>query len=123
MKWYAGILLVAALALNFRIWVSDDGLSEVRRLERAVAAQQSTNASLVRRNDQLAAEVGDLKSGLVAVEERARSELGMIGPNETFYQVVTKVVPPSPSNSPSPETAPVPQGAPAGAERTRTAQR
>ncbi|MCE2872402.1 MAG: cell division protein FtsB [Xanthomonadales bacterium] len=123
MKWYAGILLVAALALNFRIWVSDDGLSEVRRLERAVAAQQSTNASLVRRNDQLAAEVADLKSGLVAVEERARSELGMIGPNETFYQVVTKVAPPSPSNSPSPETVPVPQGAPAGAERTRTAQR
>lgn len=123
MKWYAGILLVAALALNFRIWVSDDGLSEVRRLERAVAAQQSTNASLVRRNDQLAAEVADLKSGLVAVEERARSELGMIGPNETFYQVVTKVAPPSPSNSSSPETVPVPQGAPAGAERTRTAQR
>jgi cell division protein FtsB len=123
MKWYAGILLVAALVLNFRIWVSDDGLSEVRRLERAVAAQQSTNASLVRRNDQLAAEVADLKDGLVAVEERARSELGMIGPNETFYQVVAKVAPPSPSNAPSPEPVPVPQGAPAGAERTRTAQR
>lgn len=123
MKWYAGILLVAALALNFRIWVSDDGLSEVRRLERAVAAQQSTNATLVRRNDQLAAEVADLKGGLVAVEERARSELGMIGPNETFYQVVARVAPPSPSNSPSPEPVPAPQGAPAGAERTRTAQR
>lgn len=123
MKWYAGILLVATLALNFRIWVSDDGLSEVWRLERAVAAQQSTNATLVRRNDQLAAEVADLKGGLVAVEERARSELGMIGPNETFYQVVARVAPPSPSNSPSPEPVPVPQGAPAGAERTRTAQR
>ena len=87
MKWYAGILLVAALALNFRIWVSDDGLSEVRRLERAVAVQQNTNASLVRRNDQLAAEVADLKSGLVAVEERARSELGMIKPDEVLVQV------------------------------------
>lgn len=123
MKWYAGILLVLALALNARIWVSDDGLSEVWRLEQAVAAQQSTNASLVRRNDQLAAEVTDLKGGLVAVEERARSELGMIGPNETFYQVVAKATPPSPSASPSLEPAPVPQGAPAGAERTRTAQR
>jgi cell division protein FtsB len=123
MKWYAGILLVVALALNVRIWVSDDGLSEVWRLEQAVAAQQSTNASLVRRNDQLAAEVADLKGGLVAVEERARSELGMIGPNETFYQVVARVAPPSPAAAPSLEPAPVPQGAPAGAERTRTAQR
>ena len=123
MKWYAGILLVVALALNARIWVSDDGLSEVWRLEQAVAAQQSTNASLVRRNDQLAAEVADLKGGLVAVEERARSELGMIGPNETFYQVVAKVLPPSPSTTPSLESAPVPRGAPPGAGRTRTAQR
>lgn len=123
MKWYAGILLVLTLVLNARIWVSDDGLSEVWRLEQAVAAQQSTNASLVRRNDQLAAEVTDLKGGLVAVEERARSELGMIGPNETFYQVVAKTTPSSPSASPSLEPAPVPQGAPAGAERTRTAQR
>lgn len=123
MKWYAGILLALTLVLNARIWVSDDGLSEVWRLEQAVAAQQSTNASLVRRNDQLAAEVTDLKGGLVAVEERARSELGMIGPNETFYQVVAKTTPSSPSASPSLEPAPVPQGAPAGAERTRTAQR
>ena len=123
MKWYAGILLVLALALNARIWVSYDGLSEVWRLEQAVAAQQSTNASLGRRNDQLAAEVADLKGGLVAVEERARSELGMIGPNETFYQVVAKVAPPSPAATPSLEPAPVPQGAHAGAERTRTAQR
>ena len=78
MKWYAGILVVAVLLLNYRIWISDDGLSEVRRLERSVAAQQSTNATLVRRNEQLAAEVADLKGGLVAIEERARSELGMV---------------------------------------------
>jgi cell division protein FtsB len=117
MKWFAGILVAAVLLLNYRIWVSDDGLSEVRRLERSVAAQQTTNATLLRRNDQLAAEVADLKNGLVAIEERARSELGMVGPNETFYQVVSKVPEPARSGGPSQPDAP------AGSPRTRTAQR
>jgi cell division protein FtsB len=117
MKWFAGILVAAVLLLNYRIWVSDDGLSEVRRLERSVAAQEATNATLVRRNDQLAAEVADLKNGLVAIEERARSELGMVGPNETFYQVVSKVPEPARSGDPSQP------GAPVGSPSTRTAQR
>jgi cell division protein FtsB len=117
MKWFAGILVAAVLLLNYRIWVSDDGLSEVRRLERSVAAQEATNATLVRRNDQLAAEVADLKNGLVAIEERARSELGMVGPNETFYQVVSKVPEPARSGDPSQP------GAPVGLPSTRTAQR
>jgi cell division protein FtsB len=120
MKWFAGILVAAVLLLNYRIWVSDDGLSEVRRLERSVAAQQATNATLVRRNEQLAAEVADLKNGLVAIEERARSELGMVGPNETFYQVVSKVSVPAQSVAPSRSGAPA---APAASPRTRTAQR
>ena len=121
MKWYAGILVVAVLLLNYRIWISDDGLSEVRRLERSVAAQQSTNATLVRRNEQLAAEVADLKGGLVAIEERARSELGMVGPNETFYQVVPRTAAPA-ASGPAPN-APTPSGAPAAPAGTRTAQR
>ena len=120
MKWYAGILVAAVLLLNYRIWISDDGLSEVRRLERSVAAQQSTNATLVRRNEQLAAEVADLKGGLVAIEERARSELGMVGPNETFYQVVPKAAPAAGGSAPN---APTPSGAPAAPAGTRTAQR
>jgi cell division protein FtsB len=117
MKWFAGILVAAVLLLNYRIWVSDDGLSEVRRLERSVAAQEATNATLVRRNEQLAAEVADLKNGLVAIEERARSELGMVGPNETFYQVVAKVAAPAQPGGPSQP------GAPVGSPRTRTAKR
>ena len=88
MKWLATALLVALILLQYRIWVSDDGLRGVTRLQHAVAAQQTLNASLTQRNSRLEAEVQDLKSGTAAIEERARSDLGMIGPNETFYQVV-----------------------------------
>lgn len=60
----------------------------VERLQHAVSAQQSLNATLTQRNSRLEAEVSDLKSGTAAIDELARSDLGMIGPNETFYQVV-----------------------------------
>ena len=62
----------------------------MRRLNREVACQRTENHGLGERNAQLAAEVHDLKQGLSAVEERARSELGMIRSNETFYQVVPR---------------------------------
>src|SRR5688572_16908830 len=88
MRIFALVLLIAILLLQFRLWLSDDGAREVRRLEVGVEAQKSENAELKARNDQLAAEVKDLKEGLEAVEERARSDLGMVGSNETFYQVV-----------------------------------
>jgi cell division protein FtsB len=88
MKILAAALAVALILLQYRIWVSADGLRGVERLQRAVAAQQNENAALTQRNSRLAAEVQDLKSGTAAIDELARSELGMIGPNETFYQVV-----------------------------------
>jgi cell division protein FtsB len=88
MKWLAAALAVALILLQYRIWISDDGVRGVARLQHAVAAQQALNATLAERNSRLAAEVQDLKSGTAAIEERARSDLGMVGPNETFYQVV-----------------------------------
>ncbi len=88
MRAFALILLLALLALQYRLWISDDGVHEVRRLQTAVAAQERANAQLSARNAQLAAEVENLKKGLDAVEERARSDLGMVRANETFYQVV-----------------------------------
>ncbi|HEY4647103.1 MAG TPA: cell division protein FtsB [Steroidobacteraceae bacterium] len=88
MRLFAAILLMALLALQYRLWLSDDGVREVRRLENAVVAQERENDGLTARNAQLAAEVENLKKGLDAVEERARSDLGMVGANETFYQVV-----------------------------------
>jgi cell division protein FtsB len=100
MKWLAAALAVAVVLLQYRIWVSGDGVREVERLKAAVALQHAENDQLAERNRQLAAEVRDLKTGMDALEERARSDLGMIGPNETFYQVVPRR-PPGPG---SPET-------------------
>ena len=88
MKWLTSALLVVVVLLQYRIWLSEDGVRELRRLETAVAAQRTENDQLGERNRQLAAEVRDLKSGMSALEERARSDLGMIAGNETFYQVV-----------------------------------
>lgn len=82
------ILLALLLLLQLRLWVSDDGYRAAWRLEDQVAAQQQENARLRERNRALAAEVSDLKTGLDAVEEIARSELGMLRDGETLYQVV-----------------------------------
>jgi|SRR5580704_965005 cell division protein FtsB len=88
MKWLAAALAVAVILLQYRVWFSEDGVREVARLKVAVAAQRTENDQLAERNKQLAAEVRDLKTGMAAFEERARSDLGMIARNETFYQVV-----------------------------------
>jgi cell division protein FtsB len=88
MKWLSASLLAVVLLLQYRLWASDDGVRELVRLEAAVERQKAENAELVARNQQLIAEVADLKSGMAAIEERARSELGMVARGETFYQVV-----------------------------------
>ena len=88
MKWLALSLLTVVLGLQYRLWLSGDGVREVVRLSEAVDRQKAENEQLVARNEQMVAEVSDLKAGMAAIEERARSELGMIGRNETFYQVV-----------------------------------
>lgn len=82
------ILLATLAVLQFQLWVGDRGMPSVHRLEAAVASQREENARLEARNLRLAAEVHDLKEGLEAVEERARSDLGMIGQDETYYQLV-----------------------------------
>jgi len=74
--------------LQYRLWLSEEGMREVWHLTAAVETQRADNAVLAERNDQLKAEVADLKQGLTALEERARHDLGMITVTETFYQVV-----------------------------------
>ena len=98
---FLGFVLVL---LQYRLWLSEQGLREVSRLQSAVDAQTTANHEQSERNRQLAAEVTDLKGGLAALEERARSELGMVGNSETFYQVVTAATPVPPS-APAPVTA------------------
>src|SRR6202451_3672404 len=86
-------LITALVLLQYRLWISDKGTREVARLKVAVETQTAANREQVYRNRQLGAEVVDLKGGLSALEERARSELGMVGNSETFYQVVTAATP------------------------------
>ena len=100
MKWFALSLGVVVLLLQYRLWMSPNGVRELGRLEQAVAQQRSENEQLINRNAQLAAEVRDLKKGVTALEERARSDLGMIANNETFYQVI----PPHTDSSAEPRT-------------------
>ena len=85
-------LLSLALALSLvllqaRLWLSEEGLRDVWRLEAEVAARTEENRILAANNAALDAEVQDLKQGLAAVEERARAELGLIAPGEVFYQI------------------------------------
>ncbi len=104
MRIFAAVLGLAVVLLQYRVWVSDHGVREVSRLIAAVEAQTAANIEQRERNRQLVAEVNDLKGGLSALEERARSELGMVGNSETFYQVVT-VATPAPPAPASPITA------------------
>ncbi len=83
-----GFLLLLAAFLQLRLWWGEGGLGEARELQRRVGEQRQENARLQQRNDALEAEVEDLKSGEAAVEDRARSELGMVKPGEVFYRVV-----------------------------------
>ncbi len=74
--------------MQAKLWLSDDGYRKTRELRSAVAEQRQQNRSLKERNVALEAEVLNLKNGREAAEERARTDLGMIGHKETFYQVV-----------------------------------
>ena len=129
MKWFAAALTAALLLLQYRIWFSSDGVSEVLRLRAAVAGQQSDNQRLSARNRQLAAEVRDLKQAYSALEERAQSDLGMVASNETFFQVgpvETPSIAPSSPGAPAPTATPQPPrrapDASAPAERTAAAR-
>jgi cell division protein FtsB len=88
LRWVALILLVILIVLQVHLWTGPGGMREVWRLEQRVSEQKLENAKLKARNDTLSAEVEDLKHGDEAIEERARAELGLLKPGETFYQVV-----------------------------------
>jgi cell division protein FtsB len=96
----AALLLAAFLALQYRLWLSPNGMRDLWRTERAIDVQTEENERLAERNRTLAAEVRDLKEGRAAIEERARTDLGMVGSNETFFQVVP---PPPAGDAPPPQ--------------------
>lgn len=80
-------LSLVLVVLQYQLWLSDDGLRATWALEDAVERRTRENEDKAARNAALEAEVLDLRQGLSAVEERARSELGMIGRDETFYLI------------------------------------
>ena len=88
MKLLAFTLITMLAMLQYDLWFGEGSLASAWRLERAIETQQQENARLQTRNDTLTAEVQDLKGGLAAIEERARSELGMAKDQETFIQVI-----------------------------------
>lgn len=88
MRFFFVLLLMLLAALQWRLWFGDGSLQELSRLHDEAKHSRSEVLRLTVRNQALAAEVADLKSGLDAIEERARGELGMINENETFYQFI-----------------------------------
>lgn len=101
MKWLTISLAVLLVLLQYVLWFGDGGLRDLWELESQVAEQESANEELKARNDALAAEVKDLKTGLDAVEARARLELGMIRDDEVFYQVIDSQSTPRQGDAPS----------------------
>jgi cell division protein FtsB len=107
MKFVAAGLLILLVLLQYRLWFGDGSVREVAQLQAQISSQEEQNARLRERNRTLAAEVQDLKKGTTAIEERARTDLGMVGRSETFYQVVSpENAPPAAEPAAPPQTPP-----------------
>jgi cell division protein FtsB len=85
----AGLVVILAL-LQYKLWIGNGSFAEVYQLNQTIAAQEKKNAAFKERNLALEAEVNDLSHGMDAIEERARSELGMIKNDETFFRVIDR---------------------------------
>ena len=91
MRWILVLLVIVVSAMQMQLWLSAEGISKTRDLRDAVAEQARQNQGMRDRNVSLEAEVINLKNSSEAAEERARTDLGMIGQSETFFQVVPAV--------------------------------
>ena len=88
MKFITTLFIILLILLQYRLWVGNGSLTEVHHLQEQISQMEQENDSLKERNLSLAAEVYDLKQGKDAIEERARSEMGMVKHDETFYQII-----------------------------------
>jgi|TARA_B100001996_G_scaffold255492_1_gene198539 cell division protein FtsB len=87
-RFFIAILIVFFLIIQFDIWVKDDGLNRVKELQEMIDSQSEENQRLRLRNQQLEREIDELKSGTESIEEKARTDLGMIKEGEEFYLIV-----------------------------------
>jgi len=88
MKFITIIMVLLLLLLQYRLWTGNSSLIEVSLLRDEIKKVESENERLKERNLSLTAEVFNLKQGHEAIEEIARSEMGMIKDGETFYQII-----------------------------------
>ena len=87
-RFFIIILIVFFLMIQFDIWFKDDGFHRVKELEQMIGSQVEENKRLKLRNEQLEREIEELKSGTESIEEKARTDLGMIKEGEEFYLIV-----------------------------------
>ena len=87
-RFFIIILIVFFLMIQFDIWLKDDGFHRVKELEQMIGSQVEENKRLKLRNEQLEREIEELKSGTESIEEKARTDLGMIKEGEEFYLIV-----------------------------------
>ncbi|MGB8713538.1 MAG: cell division protein FtsB [Onishia taeanensis] len=87
LKWLAIVLVALIMLLQYRLWFGEGGLKEYSQIRARADAMENENQPMRARNERLAAEVVDLKNGLDAIEERARSDIGMVRRDEQFYWV------------------------------------
>ena len=88
MRFLLALLLLIFLALQYRLWVGEGSYAEVRHLQQEIASRKADLQRMEKENQELRAEIEDLKKGLEAIQERARNELGMIKKGETYFQIV-----------------------------------
>ena len=88
MKGLMSALVLVLVVLQYKLWLGEGSVTQLRELEAQVDVQKQENLALAERNQVLEGEVLDLKTGLDAVEERARSEFGMVKEGETLFIVV-----------------------------------
>lgn len=88
MKILLFVLAIIFLALQYRLWFADDGLTQLFYLKKEIKAQQEKNKDIERHNASLTSEIDSLRKGGDAIENRARGDLGMVKQGEVFYQVV-----------------------------------
>ena len=98
MKALTLIFVVLIALLQYPLWLGKGSWLRVWNVNQQIDAQKDKNVASKQRNETLNAEVRDLKQGNAAIEERARSELGMIKQDEVFYQVIDQPLPTQPTN-------------------------
>jgi cell division protein FtsB len=90
LRWLLAVLLLVLGLLQYRLWIAEGSLAEMKRLQRQVVEQTAVNQELQARNEVLEREVLNLQNGNDGVEQRAREQLGLIREGEVFYQFVDK---------------------------------